>query len=71
MGRKARFYLPEVGYLEPDEKEIVFREARRLASLVTCGLIPPDEAKEMILRRLEEYRAARKVFRASRKKARG
>ena len=64
-------FRPEVGYLEPDEKEIVFREARRLAPLVTCGLISQAEAKEMILRRLEEYRTARRFFRAGRKKARG
>ncbi len=68
---KTRFYLPDVGYLKPDEKGIVLEEARRLAPLVTVGLLSQDEAKEMILRRLEEYRTARKIFRASRKKAQG
>ena len=64
---KTYFHIPGVGYLKPDEKGIVLEEARRLAPLVTCGLIPQEEAKEMILCRLEEYRAARRFFRAGRK----
>ena len=64
---KTYFHIPGVGYLKPDEKGIVLEEARRLAPLVTCGLIPQDEAKDMILRRLKEYRAAQQFKRASRK----
>lgn len=69
MGRKKReaFFLPGVGYLREEEKEFLMREAAKVAPLIAAGL-PLEEAKEHLLRRLREYRAAKEFFAGKAKK---
>lgn len=62
MGRKTRFYLPGFGYIDDQEKAFVLKELKKMAPLIEAGVISHEEARETVIARLRERRAARKFF---------